>query len=162
MTYDPIDTSATDNTADGSVTTQNIDVSQNVNGADTSAAGSGEALTSDGTGGLAFATVGGGIPPNFTYQDVTSQRGFNTTFNNNTGKALFVSVAADEGGNLNFKRIEAVVNNTVVAQKQHQLSSGEFDRFHRIEINFFVPDGRTYRVIEGGLGSIDQWVEAEM
>jgi len=53
MGYDPIDTDETDNNADKEITVDAI------NGADTSAAAAGEALTSDGSGSFIFAEVGG-------------------------------------------------------------------------------------------------------
>jgi hypothetical protein len=53
MGYDPIDTDETDSNADKEITVDAI------NGADTSGAAAGEALTSDGSGSFIFAEVGG-------------------------------------------------------------------------------------------------------
>jgi len=46
-------------TASGNISLQDLTVAGTINGADTSAAGAGEALTSDGSGGFSFASVGG-------------------------------------------------------------------------------------------------------
>jgi hypothetical protein len=46
-------------TASGNMSMQDLTVAGSINGADTSAAAAGEAITADGTGGFSFASVGG-------------------------------------------------------------------------------------------------------
>jgi len=158
----PVDLESEDiNNAD-TITTQDIDVSQNVNGADTSAASNGEALTSDGSGGLAFATVGGGIPANFTYQDKTSQRSLDTVFTNNTGKALYVTCHARSTFDTDFKVLTVVVDGVKIQKHIPRLASGTLDQFHTINAEFFVPDGSSYEVRGTNLDDLAAWFEAEM
>jgi len=59
MTYDPIDTDETDDTADGKVSIDSINITGKINEADISSSSSGDALLSDGTGGLQFSKVEG-------------------------------------------------------------------------------------------------------
>jgi len=153
----PVDLESEDiNNAD-TITTQDIDVNQNLNGADTSVAANGEALTSDGSGGLAFATVGGGVPPNFSYTDEKQNRSFGTDFTNNSGKALYVlaSLFLQGGGDIN---LALRVNGFTISKSIH------FDETDLTitTVQGFVPDGATYRVNNFGDGSIDAWHEAEM
>jgi len=152
----PVDLESEDiNNAD-TITTQDIDVNQNLNGADTSGAANGEALTSDGSGGLAFATVGGGVPANFSYVDETSNRSFNSIFTNTTGKALLVNVVVTNNNNalsttfkVDGKNIQEITNNSG--------SSKDFTH------TGFVPDGSDYEVSDGfATASLITWFEAEM
>jgi hypothetical protein len=155
VTTDTLDSTTVDNS--GTVTTQDISIQQNVNGADTSTAVNGEALTSDGSGGLAFASVGGGVPPNFSYVDEKSNRSFNTTFTNNTGKALYVLVQSfdNSGGSIN----------TSLEVNGKRISNGRVDgagTFTNVTLNGFVPNGGTYAVNSFDDGSLSRWFEAEM
>jgi len=160
VTTDTLETTTAN--VSGTLTTLDIDVAQNVNGADTSTAASGEALTSDGTGGLAFASVGGGIPADFTYVDVTSSRSFGTTFTNSTGKALYVTCRGRAGDSDASKKLEAIVDGVSIVKNNPFLNSGSFDAFSVFNIEFFVPNGSTYLVSEFNVGSVDKWFEAEM
>jgi len=160
----PVDLESEDiNNAD-SITTQDIDISQSVNGADTSAAASGEALTSDGTGGLAFATVGGGIPADFSYIDKRVDRSLDTVFTNTTGKALFVSCSIRGGIPRQRKGMSIKVDGDRVFQKTHRLADGvgDFDSFHMLHGSVFVPDQSDYEVSATSSDEIINWFEAEM
>jgi len=157
----PVDLESEDiNNAD-TISTQNIDVSQNVNGADTSAASNGEALTSDGSGGLAFATVGGGIPPNFSYQDVTNSRSLDTIFTNTTGKAILVDCHVFSnsvgGGEISVRGFI----DGIFAFNNDRRDMREFDR---IPVSLLVPNGVDYQVDTSGNGNpeLGRWVEAEL
>jgi len=147
------------NNAD-TITTQDIDVSQNVNGADTSTAANGEALTSDGAGGLAFATVGGGFDPNFSYVDQTANRSFGTTFTNNTGSALYVNVNSIINQSETIRSTFAQVDDQNIVQQQAEISGGTFQEFDNRNISFFVPDGSTY--LCNSTASLNFWIEAEV
>jgi len=148
------------NNAD-TISTQDLDIQQDLNGADTSTASAGEALTSNGSGGLIFASAGGGIPANFSYQNVTSNRSFNNTFTNNTGKALFVSVTAKLPSAKSQIRMEGIVNGKEITQKILRPISSDYAPNTVYEVQFFVPDGATYECVNFG-GDLELWFEAEM
>jgi len=67
----PRDITPRDITASGNISLQDLTVAGAFNGADTSAAAAGEALTSDGIGGFSFASVGG-IETAATFGDLPS------------------------------------------------------------------------------------------
>ena len=144
------------------VEAEDIDVSDTINGASVSSAAAGEALTSDGAGGLTFASVGGGVPPNFSYVDRTSSRSFATNFTNNTGKALFVSVRGSKDGNGDRMVMEFVVNNQNIYDNDLEVNSGSIlvDNM-TFSVSGFVPNGATYRV-NGFFCTVLDWFEAEM
>jgi DNA-binding beta-propeller fold protein YncE len=79
-----IDFDAVGAIAGETISPANVDISGSINGADTSAAAAGEALTSDGSGSLAFASVGG-IEEVATFGDLPAidppQLGFVTSEN---------------------------------------------------------------------------------
>jgi len=153
----PVDLESEDINNSDTVTTQNIDISRNVNGADTSTAAAGQALTSNGTGGLSFATVGGGIPPNFSYVNETSNRSFGTSFTNNSGKALYVSVTSSISSGSIIKNF--VVNGQLISRAVHFNEPNQL----KVTVQGFVPDGAFYKVDEfDGSASLDNWFEAEM
>jgi len=142
---------------------EDVNVSDTINGASVSGAQAGEALTSDGSGGLTFAEVGGGIPPNFSYVDEESNRSLFTTFTNNTGKTLFVSVICRPDTNATSDiGMFVQINGVIIQHVRHRFNTGEYDSNARIYLNFFVPDGSTYEVNGQGDASIHNWYEAEM
>jgi len=145
------------------VEAEDVNVSDTINGASVSGAANGEALTSDGAGGLTFAAVGGGIPPAFTYVDKQSQRSLNTVFTNNTGKALYVIVTANGGIDVLRKSLTAFVDGQQIKKNRPQMSSGgDLDTNYHISIDFFVPNGSTYEVQDLFIDTIVGWFEAEM
>jgi len=145
------------------VEAEDINVSDSINGASVSGAANGEALTSDGSGGLTFASVGGGVPPNFSYNNVGSSRSFNTTFTNNTGKALFVAVVIENTSNASFWGCRVNINNSQIMRYDRDLNVGEYDGFsNNVTATFFVPDGGTYEVQDIGSVRARTWHEAEM
>jgi len=143
---------------------EDVNVSDTINGASVSGAAAGEALTSDGAGGLSFASVGGGVPPNFSYNDVKNSRSFLTPFTNNTGSALYVVVSASGNNDDDVKQLKAEVDGETINTQQHNLagSTVQFDQFHNMSVDFFVPNGSTYEVYQFNLSSIQYWYEAEM
>jgi len=144
---------------------EDVNVSDTINGASVSGAAAGEALTSDGSGGLTFAEAGGGIPPNFTYVDQSSNRSLDTTFTNNSGKALLVNVTVriDENGAGVFL-LRPRVDGQVILQAIQELSSGSFGEQHALTVNFFVPDGSDYKAETFAITNPNllTWTEAEM
>jgi len=146
------------------VEAEDVNVSDTINGASVSGAAAGEALTSDGAGGLTFAEAGGGIPPDFTYNDVTNSRSFSTTFTNNTGKALYVVVTCENTADDNDWGFDVRVNGLEIQKNIFGLAQGvNHDGFgNDSTAAFFVPDGGTYRIIEYLNASISAWFEAEM
>jgi len=145
------------------VEAEDINVSDTINGASVSGAAAGEALTSDGSGGLTFAQAGGGVAPNFSYNDVTSSRSLNTTFTNNTGKALFVFLNLRTNTDTDVWAYEVQVNGTRIIFERRILNTGEYDGFNtNYSKSFFVPDGGDY--IVGNVSNIIilDWYEAEM
>jgi len=146
------------------VEAEDINVSDTINGASVSGAAAGEALTSDGSGGLTFADAGGGVPPNFSYNDVESSRSLDTTFSNNTGKALYVAAVVLLNQNSNEIEWRVFINNNLITRYFGRLNTGEYDSLNNYRnINFFVPDGGTYK-IEDVRDSflLTSWYEAEM
>jgi len=142
---------------------EDVNVSDTINGASVSGAAVGEALTSDGAGGLTFASVGGGVPPNFSYNNVSGSRSLNTTFTNNTGKALYVLVSADASFADDLLNMRAQVGGQEIRESQPQLdNSGNFGSNYTLSISFFVPNGSTYAVVENRVGDLRDWYEAEM
>jgi len=157
----PVDLESEDiNNAD-TITTQDIDVSQNVNGANTSTAASGEALTSDGTGGLTFASVGGGVPKDFSYTDKTNSRSFDTLFTNNTGSALYVLIALSQNVSGDDLNVGFEINGNFLGQMGNRL--GSRPDILNFTLDFFVPDGGTYEVLDiSGTAFLISWNEAEL
>ena len=141
---------------------EDVTINDTLNGASISGAAQDEALLSDGTGGLTFGSAGGGVPPNFTYQDVTNSRSIDTTFTNNTGKALYVIVTVDRDSDFSRIHIEVEIDN-ISFDNQNNLSTGDLNRFTSLNVTFFVPNGSTYRVSsQSGGEEILNWIEAEM
>jgi len=139
---------------------EDVTINDTLNGASISSAAQDEALLSDGAGGLTFAEAGGGIPPNFTYQDVENNRSLNTPFTNNTGKALLVDTSIFNPNTGSFSIRVDIDSDTFIRQQYNDsnLDTGNFRR-----CRFFVPDGSTYE-IKGFYGNetIGFWYEAEM
>jgi len=160
ITTDTLDSTTLNNS--GTVTTQDINVNQNVNGADTTTAAAGEALTSDGSGGLSFAEVGGGVPPNFSYSDQSANRTLETTFTNNTGKALYVNVSVTAGAQTFAFFANAVIDGVIIQQHSQRNANVDISEVARNQLVFFVPDGSTYEVQSNNNASIHKWFEAEM
>jgi len=148
------------------VEAEDIEVSDTLNGASVSGAAAGEALTSDGAGGLTFASAGGGVPPNFSYVDKTASRSVNTVFTNSTGKALYVKCGLINSGSAYDELFAKVVVGGVDIHKfaVEVSSTNLFDFFSNIiPFSFFVPDNVTYEVVESsGTLFVDDWYEAEM
>jgi len=143
---------------------EDVTINDTLNGASISGAAQDEALLSDGAGGLTFAEAGGGVPPNFSYVDVESNRSLNTQFTNNTGKALWVVVnlqlTSDDTRFSSFIKIDG----SILIFESSELDTGQFDQFsNQKNISFFVPDGSTYEVEDpNGTQQINGWYEAEM
>jgi len=146
------------------VEAEDIDVADTINGASVSGAAAGEALTSDGSGGLTFAEVGGGVPPNFSYNNVKSSRSLNTKFTNNTGKALFVIVSIRNTPDTQKFAMRVEIDNIELFNNGGSLNSGQFDGLsNAYTTSFFVPDGSDYEVIDIQNNiQIYYWFEAEM
>jgi len=143
---------------------EDVTINDTLNGASISGAAQDEALLSDGAGGLTFAEAGGGVPPNFSYQDV-SGRSFDTTFTNNTGKALWVNVNAGVSGGFGFSEVgyRSKVDGDVIQYKRISLSNGNLETNSYLNVNFFVPDGSTYEVEDlFDTFFLSAWIEAEM
>jgi len=141
---------------------EDVNVSDTINGASVSGAAAGEALTSDGAGGLTFAEAGGGVPPNFSYNDVKNSRSLETTFTNNTGKALFVCIIITPDSNNDFWGFHAEVNGSKILEHDKFLNTGEYHENHKASFSFFVPDGGDYYIGTFAPVSISEWHEAEM
>jgi len=149
MTYDPIDTSATDNAADGSVTTDTLD--------STTVDNSGTVTTQDLVVNGTATGVGGGVPPNFNYVNVKDNRSIETTFTNTTGKALFVVITVFTEGDL---RTKVRVGGEVIMQTSQGRGALTFNIHTH---TFFVPDGADYQVEDNiDNASVTSWVEAQM
>jgi len=143
---------------------EDVTINDTLNGASISAAAQDEALLSDGAGGLTFAEAGGGVPPNFIYQDQSSNRSLNTTFTNNTGKALYVIVTIrNTAGSVQSFGFRARIGGIDIIREKYFLNNATWDVGNDHSINFFVPDGVTYEVVDllGGI-TILNWFEAEM
>ena len=140
---------------------EDVTINDTLNGASISGAAQDEALLSDGAGGLTFAEAGGGVPPNFSYVDEKSSRSLNTTFTNNTGKALFVSVITRDPQLNNDYYLIAKVDGNRIMRNQFAFFNGSFDQSNTwLSVNFFVPDGSTYEVDSNS--TLEEWHEAEM
>jgi len=139
---------------------EDVNISDTINGANVSGAAAGEALTSDGSGGLTFA-AGGGFPSNFSYIDESSNRSFDTVFTNNSGKALFVFTEGLITGVTNRMELRFRVNGVTIAEEDFPLNTGNFSSFAKISINGFVPDGSTYEIVATNL-SVSNWFEVEL
>jgi len=142
---------------------EDVTINDTLNGASISGAAQDEALLSDGAGGLTFAEAGGGVPPNFTYNDVKSSRSLGTVFTNNTGKALFVSVNVSIDNDDDRYGIIVEVDNERIADEFRNVVNDQMGSETVHNFTFFVPDGSTYLVI-GFFGSfsVNNWYEAEM
>jgi len=146
------------------VEAEDIDVSDTINGASVSGAAAGEALTSDGSGGLTFAEVGGGVPPNFSYNDVKSSRSLDTIFTNNTGKALFVVVCIRNSSDTQNFAVRVEIDGTEFLRNEGELNSGQYKGLsNSTTASFFVPDGSDYLVqdVHNNI-QIYYWFEAQM
>jgi len=146
------------------VEAEDINVSDTINGASVSGAAAGEALTSDGSGGLTFAGLAGGVPANFSYVNEESNRSLDTVFTNTTGSALYVTVTAGSTFDDNRKALAVNVDGVEIIDNFNHLptTSEKFDRFHRLVVQFFVPDGSTYEVTTFNIDELVLWFEAEM
>jgi len=146
------------------VEAEDINVSDTINGASVSGAAAGEALTSDGSGGLTFAGLAGGVPANFSYVNEESNRSLDTVFTNTTGSALYVTVTAGSTFDDNRKALAVNVDGVEIIDNFNHLPtpSEKFDRFHRLVVQFFVPDGSTYEVTTFNIDELVLWFEAEM
>jgi len=141
---------------------EDVTITDTLNTASLSGAAADEALTSDGAGGLTFQSVGGGVPPNFSYNDVSTSRSLNTTFTNNTGKALFVAVTVKNTSVTQGFNIFIVVNGSNLIRRIRDLDSGQYGDGYQDCVTFFVPDGADYRVGTFGSIVIEFWIEAQM
>jgi len=142
---------------------EDVTINDTLNGASISGAAQDEALLSDGAGGLTFAEAGGGVPPNFSYQDVENNRSLNTVYTNNTGKALYVIVTIRNTTSTGYYRAEVRVDGVPIIKEWAQISGGDYSSTsNRHALNFFVPDGSTYEVENEGFTELNYWFEAEM
>jgi len=141
---------------------EDVTINDTLNGASISGAAQDEALLSDGAGGLTFAEAGGGVPPNFSYSDVTANRSLNTTFTNNTGKALFVYVIMELNVETTFFDFNVSIDGGRIINELYTLKNAEYNgNFNERSISFFVPNGSTYEV-DGQNVIINTWNEAQM
>jgi len=154
MTYDPIDTSATDNAADGKVTTDTVN--------STTLDNSGTVTTQDlSVNGTASGDFGGGFPANFTYEDKSAVREAFTEFQNNSGSALLVAVTTERVGGAIFEfGISATVNGKTIQENIYRNNTGDIDNNAHASVTFFVPDGATYEIGGRGVRDATDWYEA--
>jgi len=148
---------------------EDVTINDTLNGASISGAAQDEALLSDGAGGLTFAEAGGGVPPNFSYTDQTSNRSLNTQFTNNTGKALYVVVTYTPPLNGDVDRFGVRVElpvggvNDFFMTDYNLIIGADFSENVKTSVSFFVPDGDYYEVSTiFGNEEIESWFEAEM
>jgi len=153
MTYDPIDTSATDNAADGSVTTDTLDT--------TTLNNSGTSTTQDLVVNGTTTGISGGVPADFTYNDVESQRSLNTVFTNNTGSALYVACTIFLSVSGNGYLFQAFVDGNKLLQNRYRDENNVVLQATTSAFSFFVPNGSTYEM-RATDSAIETWFEAEM
>jgi len=138
---------------------EDVNVSDTINGASVSGAAAGEALTSDGSGGLAFASVGGGLPANFSYSDEKNNRAINQLETNNTGSVLYVKIIME-------KDTSSTSNLLILEVGGNQIEYFDFTQSvpsdSKITVSAFVPDGETYELKQSGFNKIYHWWEAEL
>jgi len=142
---------------------EDVTINDTLNGASISGAAQDEALLSDGAGGLTFGSAGGGVPPDFTYQAVSTNRSLGTNFTNNTGRALFVNAFLNINTDVDFYRITMEVDNQKIGEIGGELSNGNFEGSQHVMPQFFVPNGSTYKITSiFGNFDIDEWFEIVM
>jgi hypothetical protein len=112
---------------------------------------SGNVLRSDGTTWVS-GTISAGIGDGQTWQDVTGSRAIGTTYTNNTGRPIQVSIIVS--ANPNQTNATLVVNGIAVSRIQNQFG----DRALVGTISAIVPNGVTYSV-SAGSSSIVSWAE---
>jgi len=100
-----------DVTASGNMSMQDLSVAGAINGADTSAASAGEALTSNGSGSLQFASVGGADPLTFSENDLD-------TFVNNVSdiQTLLTQPVLANAVFSSFQAMDEITNNASVLE----------------------------------------------
>jgi len=140
---------------------EDVTINDTLNGASISGAAQDEALLSDGAGGLTFAEAGGGLPPNFSYNDISSNRSLNTVFTNNTGKALYVIVNYDMSTQNDLLGVKVYIDGQETLEDIYDVTSEYTIENYRI-LDFFVPDGSTYRVQNWSAANISRWFEIQM
>ena len=143
---------------------EDVTINDTLNGASISAAAQDEALLSDGAGGLTFGSAGGGIPANFSYVDQSNNRSLDSTYTNNTGKAILVVATLTLTSNDDFIRLGAFVDGGRILRDFDKITTGNYGSFdHRKLIQFFVPDGSSYEIRDGENNmQVAIWKEAEM
>jgi hypothetical protein len=112
---------------------------------------SGNVLTSNGNVWVSAGVIG----VNQTWQDLTSSRAFATTYTNNTGKPILVNVtgALSSTGTASAN-IYLEVDSVIVAQAGGRDS---FTQYHFVSA--IVPNGSSYRVVNGGGDVLHIWAE---
>jgi len=141
---------------------EDVTINDTLNGASISGAAQDEALLSDGAGGLTFAEAGGGIPPNFTYQDEEPNRSFRTVYTNNTGKALYVLVVARSDSDTSIYGLTVDIDGNNLISNIRKNTNATLADGGDMDISFFVPNGSTYEVKDNFGVSLLNWFEAEM
>jgi len=143
---------------------EDVTINDTLNGASISGAAQDEALLSDGTGGLTFGSAGGGIPPNFTYQDVASNRSLDTVFTNNTGKALYVVETSELTFDSDLIGIRIRIDGGIIISNQRYIQPSEYQGgTAEMVAQFFVPNGSTYEIDDlFGNQEVNFWYEAQM
>jgi len=111
--------------------------------------------------GTATGSFGGGVPADFTYDDVKSSRSLNTDFTNTTGSALFVMVTSESRDSGDFQT-EAIVDGDIIQDEDMKIDT--VNSFANTTVSFFVPDGSNYKVRIQSPASflLRSWFEAEM
>jgi len=107
--------------------------------------------------------ISGGLPADFTYNDIASQRSLNTTFTNNTGSALLVICITSLESSTGDVFFGFEVDGTSVEQQRLRLSGASLDTSSFFTHSAFVPNGSTYRVeFVTATHKIQNWFEVEM
>jgi len=105
--------------------------------------------------------ISGGVPADFTYNDVSSQRSVNTEFTNNTGSALYVSCIIEQATQSNVYGASVDVDNIKIQEHRIRPENGGILEFTRNTFTFFVPNGSTYEITGFSL-QVKVWFEAQM
>jgi len=140
---------------------EDVTINDTLNGASISGAAQDEALLSDGAGGLTFGGAGGGLPSNFTYNDIKNTRAMSQNFTNNTGKALFVIVIAELSSDNDRFNLRFEVDGQVVDFIDLDHTTPEFTSNTQVRVSAFVPNGSIYRVTAFIASNIVHWYEIE-
>lgn len=139
-------------TGRSSLTAENVLLGDGTNAVKFVAPGSsGNVLTSNGTTWASTAIPAQGIGVGQTWQNVTGSRSGGTTYTNNTGKPIMVSVNTNSTVN-NITTTTLTVDGLAVSSNGSQ--GGNLNG-----VTAIVPAGSTYSVSIGAGGSLNSWFE---